>query len=153
MSTQTLVNQIDSDEEKSIVNEDRRDSVHSDWSDLMPVNAEAEYKKIQKDGTELNVDRTTTLTASVTEGLLRPSAPPKKKTIKNIVLVPYTPKLKDWGGWKIKSLYATSTIASPPLASNDQRKDDEMVYVPHSPYYSPVHPPEFMRMSEFLKIK
>ena len=30
MSTQTLVNQIDSDEEKSIVNEDRRDSVHSD---------------------------------------------------------------------------------------------------------------------------
>ena len=29
-STQTLVNQIDSDEEKSIVNDDRRDSVHSD---------------------------------------------------------------------------------------------------------------------------
>ena len=48
MSTQSLVNQIDSDEEKSIVNEDRRDSVHSDWSDLMPVNAEAEYKKMQK---------------------------------------------------------------------------------------------------------
>ena len=30
MSTQTLVNQIDSQEEKSIVSDDRRDSVHSD---------------------------------------------------------------------------------------------------------------------------
>ena len=137
MSTQTLVNQIDSDEEKSIVNEDRRDSVHSNWSDLMPVNAEAEHKKMQKDGKELNVDRATTLTASVTDDFLRPSTPPKKKTIKNIVLVPYTPKLKDWGSWRIKSLYATTTIASPPLASNDQRKDDEMVY------YSQFHPPEF----------
>ena len=107
----------------------------------MPVNAEAEYKKIQKDGKELNADRATTLTASVTDDLLRPSAPPKKRIIKNIVLVLYTPKPKDWGSWRIKSPYATSTIASPPLASNDQRKDDEMVYVPHSPYYSPVHPP------------
>ena len=109
----------------------------------MPVNAEAEYEKIHKGGKELNVDRATTLTASVTDDLLRPSAPPKKKAIKNIVLVPYTPKLKDWGSWRIKSPYATSTIASPPLASNDQRKDDEMVYVPHCPYSSPVHPPEF----------
>ena len=95
MSTQTLVNQIDSDEEKSIVNDDRRDSVHSNWSDLMPVNAEAEYEKIHKGEKELDVDRATTLTASITDDLLRPSAPPKKKTIKNIVLVPYTPKLKD----------------------------------------------------------
>ena len=133
MSTQTLVNQIDSDEEKSIVNDDRRESVHSDWSDLMPMNAEAEYKKIHKDGKELNIDRATTSTASVTDDLLRPSAPSKKMTIKNIVLVPYTPKPKDWGSWRIKSPYATSTITSPPLASNDQRKDDEMVYVPHSP--------------------
>ena len=110
---------------------------------LCQWNAEAENKKIQKDGKELNVDRATTLTTSVTDDLLRPSAPPKKKTIKNIVLVPYTPKPKDWGSLRIKWPYATSTIASPPLASNDQRKDDEMVYVPHSPYYSPVHPPEF----------
>ena len=143
MSTQTLVNQMDSDEEKSIVNDDRRDSVHSDLSNFMPVNAEAEYKKIHKDGKELNVDRATTLTASVTDDLLRPSAPSKKKAIKNIVLVPYTPKPKDWGSWRIKLPYATSIIANPPLASNDQRKDDEMVYVPHSSYYSPVHPPEF----------
>ena len=57
--------------------------------------------------------------------------------------MPYTSKPKDWVRWRIKSLYTTSTIASPPLTSNDKRKDDEMVYVPHSPYYSPVHPLEF----------
>ena len=107
------------------------------------MNAEAEYKKIHKGEKELNIDRATTSTASVTDNLLRPSAPPKKKAIKSIVLVPYTPKPKAWGSWRIKSLNATSTISSPPLTSNDQRKDDEMVYVPHSPYYSPVHPTEF----------
>ena len=51
----------------------------------------------------------------------------------------------DWGSWQIRSPYATSTIASPPLMqSNEQGKEEEgkMVYEPHSPYYSPVHPPE-----------
>ena len=63
--------------------------------------------------------------------------------MKNIVLIPYKPKPTNWGSWRIKSPYATSSIASPPSTSNDQQKDDEMVYVPHSPYYSSVHPPEF----------
>ena len=94
---ETLVNQVDSEEEKSIVSDDRRDSVHSDWSDLMSVNAEAEYKKIHTNRKEFNVDRATTSTASVTDDLLKPSVPPVKKTIKNIVLVPCTPRLKDWG--------------------------------------------------------
>ena len=149
-STQTLVNQIDSEEEKSIVSDDRRDCVHSDWSNLMSVNAEAEYKKIHKDGKELNVDRATTLTASVTNDLLRPSAPPMKKTIKDIVLVPYMPKLKDWGNWQIRSPYATSTVTSPHAVikqvsqeGEEKEKERELVYEPHSPYYSLVHPPEF----------
>ena len=43
--------------------------------------------------------------------------------MKNIVLIPYKPKPTEWGSWRIKSPYATSTIASPPLAPNDQRKD------------------------------
>ena len=71
--------------------------------------------------------------------------PLKKKAVKNIVLILYKPKPTDWGIWRIKSPYATSSIASPSLTSNDQRKEDEMVYVPHSPYYSPVHPPEFYK--------
>ena len=68
----------------------------------------------------------------------------RKRAIKNIVLVPYKPKPKDWGSWKVKSPYATSTIASPSLNVNQQNQsNEEMVYVLHSPYYSPVHPPEF----------
>ena len=64
--------------------------------------------------------------------------------MKNIILIPYKPKPTDWGSWRIKSPYATISIASPPLAyTKEQRKEDEMVYVPHSPCYSPVHPPEF----------
>ena len=47
----------------------------------------------------------------------------------------------------------TSTIASPSLVPNDQNKNNEMVYVPHSPYYSPVHPPEFYdAMSKLLVV-
>ena len=70
------------------------------------------------------------------------NAQPRKRAVKNIVLVSYKPKPKDRGSWKIKSPYATSTIASPSLVLNEQNKN-EMVYVRLSPYYSPVHPPEF----------
>ena len=41
--------------------------------------------------------------------------PSMKKRVKNIVLVQYTLKPTDWGSWRIKSPYATSSIASPPL--------------------------------------
>ena len=68
-STQTLVNQVDSEEEKSIVSDDRSDSVYSDWRNFISVNAEAEYKKIHKDRKEVNVDRPTTFTDSVTDDL------------------------------------------------------------------------------------
>ena len=115
----------------------------------MSVNAEAEYKKIHSDGRELNIDRAATSTASVTDDLFRPSAPPMKKTIKNIVLVPYTPKLKDWGTWQIRSPYATNTVTSPHALTKqvdqegeEKEKERELVYEPHSPYYSLVHPPE-----------
>ena len=67
--------------------------------------------------------------------------------MKNIVLVPYKPKPTEWGSWEIKSPYATSIIVSPPLVPNEQNKSSKMVYVPHSPYYSPVHPQSFMVMS------
>ena len=61
----------------------------------------------------------------------------RKRAIKNIVLVPYKPKPKDWGSWKVKSPYATSIIASPTV-NNQNQNNEEMVYVLHSPYYSPV---------------
>ena len=95
-----------------------RESIHSNWSELVPV----EINKVD--------------------------APQRKRTVRNIVLVPYKPKPKDTGSWKIKSPYATSTIASPPLDNNHQAQDpnqtnEKLSYIPHSPYYEPVHLPQF----------
>ena len=72
------------------------------------------------------------------------------------MLVPYTPRPNDWGSWRIRSPYATSTVASPHAVhkqlnkgqkeeelGREEEEEAELVYEPHSPYYSPVHPPEF----------
>ena len=67
--------------------------------------------------------------------------------MRNIVLIPYKPKPKDWGSQKIKSPYGTSTIASPPLdnpqAQDPNQTNEKLSYIPHSPYYEPVHLPQF----------
>ena len=122
-STQTIVNNIEQCKAEMGDNDSEmdsdRNSVHSNWSELIPINNEMNKAA---------------------------DVQPRKRAIKNIVLVPYKPKLKGWGSWKIKSSYATSTIASLPLDVNNQNQNqnnEEMVYVPHSPYYAPVHPPEF----------
>ena len=79
----------------------------------------------------------------------------RKRAVRNIVLVPYKPRPKDWGTWKRKSPYATSTIASPPLDVNNQiqalnpnQTNEKLSYVPHSPYYEPVLPPAFYEDDE-----
>ena len=136
-STQTIVNDIDNNagENKAEVTDkdsnidSDRDSVHFNWSKLMTVKS------------EMNINASTS-NASLGEAI-KVNAQPRKRAIKNIVLVLYKPKPKDWGSWKIKSPYAPSTIASPSLVLNEQNQNNEMAYVPHSPYYSPVHPPEF----------
>ena len=68
-----------------------RESVHSNWSELLPINSEVN-------------NMSTADAEKKSEPQLR------KKAIKNIVLVPYKPKPKDWGSWKVKSPYATSII-------------------------------------------
>ena len=105
-----------------------RETIHSNWSELIPINTEI----------------------SKTSDAIKTNAQPRKRAIKNIVLVPYKPKPKDWESWKIKSPYATSSIASPPLNASNQiqnqnqnQTNEKMSYVPHSPYYVPAHPPEF----------
>ena len=128
------------------VKRSKRDSIHSDWSDLLSVDKEAEYKKTYTKRSEPNIiGVATTSAASATEATKRPSVPPVKKTVKNIVLVPYMPKPTDWGSWSIRSPYTTSTIASPPAVQSSQQEEEEeeLVYGQHSPYYSPVHPPKF----------
>ena len=142
-STQTIINNVESEEEKSVSTNSKRDSVHSNWSELLSVDEEAGYERTCR--SEPIIGMATTSTASAGETMKKPSIPPMKKKVKNIVLVPYTLKPKDWGNWRIKSPYATSSIASTHMVcSKEQRKEEEeMVYEPHTPYYSPVHPPEF----------
>ena len=129
-STQTIVNEApeqDKGQNKDSETDSKRrqrESVHSNLSDLMPTEENKPTKVV------LN----------------------KKRTVRNIVLVPYKPKPKDWGSWKIKSPYATSTVASPILDDNSQtqtfnqnNENDEgkLTYIPNSPYYEPVHSPQF----------
>ena len=71
----------------------------------------------------------------------------KKRTVRNIVLVLYKPKLSNWGSWRVKSAYATSIVASPNFDNNDQiqenNEEDKLTYIPHSPYYEPMHSLQF----------
>ena len=111
--------------EKDSETDSDKESIHSNWSDLMPIEVNKPTKVMTNDITQ------------------------RKRTVRNIVLVPYKPKLKDWGSWKIKSPYVTSTVASPILDSNNQphtsnqNNEDKLTYIPHSPYYEPVHSPQF----------
>ena len=94
------------------------------------------------------VGAATTSTASTAKATITPSAPPTKKTVKNIVLVLYTPRPNDLGSWQIRSPYATSTVASPhavhkQVNQGGKEEEGELAYEPHSLYYSPVHPPKF----------
>ena len=127
-STPTIVNDVPEQCKAKVIEKDSetdsdRESIHSNWSELIPVNAEANKSS---------------------------DAQQRKRTVRNIVLVPYKPRPKDWGTWKIKSPYATSTIASPPLDVNNQIQDpnqnqtnEKLSYAPHSPYYEPVYQPQF----------
>ena len=130
-STQTIVNNVEQCKakvmDKDSETDSDRSSVHSNWSELIPINNKINNEVI------INAE------AKRSEAQLR------KRAIKNIVLVLYKQKPKEWGSWKIKSPYATSTIASPPLDQNQNQNQNngEMSYVPHSPYYAPAHAPEF----------
>ena len=44
-STQTIINNVESEDEKSVSTNSKRDSVHSNWSELLSVDEEAEYMK------------------------------------------------------------------------------------------------------------
>ena len=132
-STQTIINDIpeqckaEASEKDSEMDSDR-ESIHSNWSKLIPINNE-----INKPSDAMKTD-----------------TQQRKRAVRNIVLVLYKPKPKDWGSWKIKSPYATSTIASPPLDANDQIQDQNQIqtneklsYIPDSPCYEPAHLPAF----------
>ena len=114
--------------EKDSETDSNRESIHSNWSEVIPINAEA----------------------SNSSDVMKVDIQQRKRTVRNIVLVPYRLRPKDWGTWKIKSPYVTSTIASPPLDINDpsqnsnqNQTNEKLSYARHSPYYEPVHLPQF----------
>ena len=90
-STQTIVNNMDNNTEECKAevtdNDSNRDSdrnsMHSNWSELMTV----------KIG--INIKASTSNT-SLGEAV-KVNVQPRKRAVKNIVLVPYKPKPKDWG--------------------------------------------------------
>ena len=151
---QSIVNHMNrEEEERSIVGGNKRNSVHSDWSDLISIDEEAEYRKfMSRKGPNPTACPATTSAASA--AIISPASPPKK-TVKNIVLVPYTPRPKEWGSWWIRSPYASSTVVNPHAVHKQEldqeqkeelgreEEEGELAYEPHSPYYSPVHLPEF----------
>ena len=96
-STQTIVNNVESEDEGSVPTNSKRNSIHSNWSDLLSllsVDEEAEYKRTCRSKSNI-IGVATTSAPSAVEATKGPSIPPVKKTVKNIVLVPYTPKLTD----------------------------------------------------------
>ena len=79
-STQTIMNEVPEQcktEEKDSEMDSERESIHSNWSKLVPV--------------EVNKP----------DEVLKINAPQRKRTLRNIVLVPYKLRPKDWGSWKI----------------------------------------------------
>ena len=113
-STQSIINHMEREEDRSIIGGDKRNSVHSDWSDLISIEEQAEYRKIYKNRKGPNATSTaTTLAASTTKATMIPSASPAKKTVKNTVLMPYTPRPKEWGSWQIRLPYVSSTVVRP----------------------------------------
>ena len=43
-STQTIVNQVERKEDGSDISSEGRDSIHSDWSKLLPISRKVEYR-------------------------------------------------------------------------------------------------------------
>ena len=144
-------------EERSVINDSKRNSVHSDWSDLILMDVEAEYQRIyniRKRPDTRSYTSTVPSAAPVVEAAAVPPSSPANthKTVKNIVLVPYTPKPKEWGSWQVKKSQLTSSTVATPNSVDTKEKEPEQeqeeedlgqVYQPQSPYYSLVHPLEF----------
>ena len=154
-SSQSIVNYMEREsEERSMINGSKRNSVHSDWSDLIPIDVEVEYHRIdnmRKGPYNKSCATPIPSTAPVTNAVSVPSCSPAKthKAIKNIVLVPYTPKLNEWGSWWVKdSQFTTSTAVNSNSIPHEQEQEEkeeevEQVYQQQSPYHSPEHPSEF----------
>ena len=82
------------------------------------------------------------------------SIPPVKKTVKNIVLVLYMPKLMDWRSWQIKSPTPPAVLLVPiwcvQMNKEKKRKKWSMNYLIHTIPLSILQ--NFTRMNKLLTI-
>ena len=152
-STQLIINCMERDsEERSVVGDNKRNSIHSDWSDLILIDEEAEYGRIQRPNIRpCTSNNPPTAPIAETVLVLSSTSTNVHKTVKNIILVPHTPKPNNWGSWHVKRSQLTSTAMSPnsvysqpeqePEPEQEQGEDIRQVYQLRSPYYSPVHLP------------
>ena len=131
-------------EERFAINDSNRHSVHFDRSNLIPVDEGAEYQRIQRPDTRSCTSAVPSATPVAETVSVLPSSPTNThKTVKNIVLVPYTPKPNEWKSWQVKKSQLTSSTAVSPnsaYSEQEQEQDIRLVYQPRSPYYSLVHP-------------
>ena len=84
-----------------MVNDSKRSSVHSNWSDLILIDREAEYQRLfSRKRPDARAWTTAPLAAPAAKAAtVHPSSLATHKTIKNIVLLLSTPKAKEWGSW------------------------------------------------------
>ena len=122
-STQTIIN-WEEDEVQSETN-----SSMSDWSDNLLVNDVNKSQPSTSKGDQNNDTDKTIRSIPV-------------RTEKNIVLVPYTPKPKNWGNWRKKNNISSNTTITREN-SNENVNNSDVEYIPNSPHYSPVHSPQF----------
>ena len=103
-----------------------RDSIHWNWSDLVLIDIEVEYWRLySRKRPDARVHTTTLLAVPAAKAATMPSSSPAThKTIKNIVLVPFMPKPKDWGSWQIKRSQLTSSTAVTPNSIHKEQDLD-----------------------------
>ena len=121
-STQTIVNWEDEE-----IQSETNSSV-SDWSDQLLINDINKEQPSTSKGDQNDINRTVK------------SIP--KRSEKNIVLVPYKPKPKNWGNWRKKNNIDSNTKITKEK-SDENLDNSDVEYVPNSPHYSPVHSPQF----------
>ena len=103
-STLLIINCMERDsQERSVVGDNKRNSINSDWSDLISIDEEVEYRRIQRP--DIRPCTSNNLPAAPIAKTV--SVPPSAsanvhKTVKNIILVPHTPKPNNWRAWHVK---------------------------------------------------
>ena len=107
-------------DERSVVGDNKRNIIHSEWSDLISIDEEVEHRRIQRP--DIRPCTSNNLPAApIAETVLVPPSTSANvhKTVKNIILVPHTPKANNWGALHVKRSQLTSIATGPNSAYSE----------------------------------